>query len=470
MNEKKKNLLKNTIIIFLGKTSTQLISFFLLPLYTSYLTTKQYGTVDLIQTYVTLLVPIITLETEMSIFRYLVDDRGKEKDTKKLLNNNFYILFIALLLFSIFYFVLCLFVDIPYKFIIYIDIIVCVLSGNFLQVARGMGKNIHFSISCILTGITTIISNLILICLLGLRTDGMIISMALANFMCSLYLFIALKLYKYCSFKLKDTKLIKSMLKYSLPLIPNSISWWIINVSDRSIISWLLGTSFNGLYAISNKFPTILSTLLGIFNLSWSESSALHINDKDREEFFSDVINSTIKLFSCLGLFIIVCMPFVFPILINSKFNDAINYIPILIIAYVFNVIICLYSGIYIGMKKTKEVASTTMIGAVVNIVINLLLIKHIGLYAAALSTALAYFVMMLHRYIDLKKYMKITFDKKSIMMLISIFILSMILYYQNNMILNIINLVMCLVFSYLLNKNFIKTSGKTILKKFKIL
>ena len=196
MNKKKRELLKNTIIIFLGKTSTQLISFFLLPLYTAYLTTSQYGLVDLIQTYVTLLVPIITLETEMSIFRYLVDSRTDKDETKKLMNNNFYILFISMFIFSIFYLIVALTTNIPYKLLIYIDILVCLLSGNFLQVARGMGKTIDFSIACLVTGLTTVASNLILIVGLGFRADGMILSMAIANGVCSLYLFIRLKLYK----------------------------------------------------------------------------------------------------------------------------------------------------------------------------------------------------------------------------------------------------------------------------------
>ena len=86
---KKKQLAKNTLIIFLGKVCTQLISFFLIPLYTAYLATEEYGIVDFVQTYVTLLVPIITMELEMSIFRYLVDSRTDSKNTKKLLSNNF---------------------------------------------------------------------------------------------------------------------------------------------------------------------------------------------------------------------------------------------------------------------------------------------------------------------------------------------------------------------------------------------
>ena len=292
---KKKELAKNTVIIFFGRVCTQLISFFLLPLYTSYLSTSEYGTVDLIQTYVTLLVPIITLELEMSIFRYLIDCRGKEKDTKKLVSNNFFILGVSLFIFSILYIIISSFVTIPYRWVIMIDIIVCVLSGNFLQVARGFGKTLDYAISCILTGLTTVISNIILICFVGMQAEGMIISMALANFVCSLYLFIRLKLYNKIDFKIIDFKQMKEMFKYSLPLIPNGISWWIINVSDRSIISFVLGASANGLYAISNKFPTIISSLTGVFNLSWSESAALHINSKDRDEFFSDITRSFIK-------------------------------------------------------------------------------------------------------------------------------------------------------------------------------
>ena len=469
MKNKKQELLKNTLIIFAGKVSTQLISFFLLPLYTAYLTTGQYGLVDLIQTYVTLFVPIITLETEMSIFRYLIDRRGKEKSTHELLCNNTFILLVGLLIFSIIYAVVCCFVSFPFKLLIYLDVLVCVLSGNFLQVARGQGKNIDYSIACVLTGVTTIVSNIILIIGLGLRADGMIISMAVANFVCDIYLFIRLKLYKHLNVKLKDTALIKSMMKYSLPLIPNSISWWIINVSDRTIISFILGSAANGLYAISNKFSTILASLLGIFNLSWSESSSLHINDKDREVFFSDIINSIINLFSCIGLVLITAMPFLFPILINSKFNDAIYYIPILIIAYVFNVVICLYTGIYIGLKKTKEVANTTIIGAIINILVNIIFIKKFGLYAAAISTALSYFAMMMYRYFDLKKYMKITYIKKNILSLLIVFILVLIVYYYNNLYLNIISLVLTIMYSYILNIRFIRSGYKTIMRKLKI-
>ena len=466
---KKKELMKNTVIIFIGKVCTQLISFFLLPLYTGYLSTSDYGIVDLITTYITLLVPIITLELEMSIFRYLIDSRGSSSDSKKLLSNNFYVLSVSLIIFTILYLIVTCFVHIPFRFIILFDIIVCTLSGNFLQIARGKGKTLDFSISCIITGLTTIISNILLIAVFKMGAKGMIISMALANMMCSLYLFLRLKMYKDIDFKLVDKKLLKGMFNYSVPLIPNGISWWIINVSDRSIISWILGAGANGLYAVSNKFPTILSSLLGIFNLSWSESSALHINSPDRDEFFSDTVNTVVKLFTSLGVGMIACMPFVFPLLINIRYTGAYNQIPILVLGAVFNVIICLYSSIYIAQKKTKEVAITSIIGAIINIVVNVLLIKKIGLYAASISTAISYFVMMLYRYFDMKKYISIKFEKKLILKTLLIFIFTIIIYYQHNLILSLICLIIVILYSYLLNRKFLLTTSKEIMNKIKM-
>jgi len=466
---KKKQLAKNTLIIFFGRVCTQLISFFLLPLYTAYLNTKEYGVVDLIQTYVTLLVPIITLELEMSIFRYLVDVRSNTKDTKKLISNNFFVLFVSLGIFSILYFIVGIFIDIPFKLLVFVDIIVCVLSGNLLQVARGFGKTLDYSISCILTGLTTVISNIILICFFRMGAEGMIISMALANGICSLYLFCRLKLFKMIDMRKVDFKLLKEMYKYSIPLIPNGVSWWIVNVSDRSIISFVLGAGANGIYAISNKFPTIISSLTGVFNLSWGEAAVLHINEDDRDEFFSDITNTVIKIFTAIGILMIAVMPFIFPIFINTKYNDAYNYIPFLVLGCVFNVAICLYSQVYLAKKLSKQVATTAVIGAFINIIINVLLIRRLGLYAASISTAVAYFVMMVYRHIDLKKYMNIKIEKGLILKTVIIFLGVIFIYYKNNFILNMFGFLVAFIYSFMINRNFLKSSFRTILGKLHI-
>lgn len=467
---KKKELAKNTIIIFLGKVCTQLISFLLLPLYTSYLITEEYGFVDLVTTYVTLIVPIITMELEMSVFRYLVDCRKDKDEKKRVFSNNFIILLASLGIFIVLYLIVSCFWKFDYRYLILFDIVICTFSGNFLQIARGVGRTIDYAISCIITGVSTILLNILLIVVFKLGAFGMITSMAVANGLGAVYLFIRLKMWQYIDFKKKDKKLIKAMYKYSIPLVPNGISWWIVNVSDRTIITAILGAAANGIYAVSNKFPTILSSLLGIFNLSWSESAALHINSPDRDEFFSDVCNTMTKLFTCLGVGMIAVMPFVFPLLVNHSYDEAFYYIPILVLGSVFNVVICLYSAVYIAKKMTKQVAMTSIIGAVINLVVNLVLIHFIGLFAAALSTAISYFVMMMYRHFDLKKYMTITYEKGLVIKTVLIFVFAIVLYYQRNIWLDLVSLVVVVIYAVLMNKSFLKASYQTVCGKFKSL
>ena len=464
---KNKELVKNTIIIFLGKACTQLISFFLLPLYTAYLTTADYGTVDLIITYVSLLVPVITVQLEMAAFRFLVDNRDNKKVTSKIITNILYCIISFATIFIIGYIILINLIDIPYKWYILLNILVTILTNLMLQISRGLGDNKEYSIGSCIAGIVTVISNVILIVFLKIGAKGMLLSSIIANCMCAIYLFSKMKVYTYIDNKLIDKEFVKKSIKYSLPLVPNGISWWIINVSDRTIISWILGVASNGIYAVSNKFSGIMTSILNIFSLSWTESASLHIEDEDRDNFFSDTINTVLKISLSFALGVIAVMPFVFSFLVNENYNEAYLYIPILMVSCVFNTVVILYSAIYIAKKMTKQVASTSMMSSVINIIINVALIKFIGLYAAAISTALSYLIMAIYRHYDLKKYVNIKYEKGLILKNIIVFSLVMIAYYINNIALNIISLLSVILYAIVINRNNITNIIRIIKEKF---
>ena len=462
---KKKELVKNTIIIFLGKVSTQFISFLLLPLYTRFLSTSAYGTVDLITTYVSLFVPVITLQQEMATFRYLIDARKSEDKIKNVITTSILNVIKLLILFVILYFIVLYFFKFNYGYFILANITVCIFSNLFLQIARGLGQNIHYSIASFITGVVTIILNIIFIVLLNFQAEGMLLSAILANAFCVIYLFFSLKIYKYISFK-SNKVLRKEMLKYSLPLVPNGISWWLVSASDRTIISTFLGVAANGIYAVANKFPTIINSIFSIFTMSWTESASLHIDDDDRDTFFSDISNTILRLFSCLCIGLIACMPFIFPIFVDAKFSEAYIYIPIFLIGVLCNCIIGVYSAIYIAKKMTKQIASTSIMSAIINVVLNLLLIKIIGLYAACISTSIAYFAMMVYRHIDLKKYVHIIYQKRMIFLTIVMFVISIICYYINNIYLNILSLTVVIIYSVIVNKHLLVGMFKIVSNK----
>lgn len=450
---REKQLLKNTFIIAIGQICTKFISFFLLPLYTTILTTQEYGVIDLLNTFISLLIPVFFLQIEQAVFRFLIDYRKNEKLEMKCISSVVFFSIIQTLLFSVVFLIVSLFYKNQYSFYLLINLIFSAYATILLQIARGIGKNSVYSIGSLIAGTSTILLNVLFITVFKLGVYGMLIATALGNFLCIFYLIISLKLYKFVSIKLFDINELKKLLKFSVPLIPNQLSWWIINVSDRLIVSYLITVSANGIYSAANKFSIICITMFNIFNMTWSESASLHINDKDSSAFFSRIFNNSFKLFSCLCIGVIAIMPFCFKYLIvGFEYSDAYYQIPILMIATLFNILVSLIGTIYIALKKSGEISKTSFFAAVINIVVNLILIKRIGLYAASFSTFISYFLMFIYRCCDVQKYVKLNIDKKNCCVIFILGLMAFYIYYLENKLICFIFLILFIIFSILIN------------------
>lgn len=445
---KKGELVKNTAIIFIGKFFTQFVSFLLLPLYTTYLNTSDYGIWDLLLTYITLLIPILSLQLDSAAFRFLIDATNESKQ-KNIISSSFLVTCFNILVAVIIFTVVNVFTGINYYIYILLLFVMCAISSFMLQIVRGLGSTLKYSVATTITGVTCIILNVILIVFCGLGIKGLFIAQIVSNLFCILYLLFSMKIYTYISVNNLDKELIKNMLSYSLPLIPNGISWWVISVSDRTIISLFLTTAANGIYAISNKLSTIINSFLSIFNLAWSESASRYINSDDASCYYTDICNDTISLFSFLTMLLLSFFPIVFDYVINESYSEAYLYVPILIISALFNAVVQVYSGIYTAKKMTKQIAITSFLAALINIVVNLSLIRNIGLYAAAISTLISYLVIMIYRYIDIKKYVDIKYDYKSILIYMISIIFCTVCYYLKIKVLSLVLLFIILVFMW---------------------
>lgn len=447
-----KNLAKNTVIITIGKISTQLITFLLLPLYTAVLSTSEYGTVDLITTLVQLFIPVASLMIDQGVFRYLLNCNC-EDDYKKNISSAFYVLSIANLICVLVYFIISFFYVNPYKIWILLILIFTSYSNLFLQISRGLKHTTDYAIGSFVCSCSTIILNVLCIVALKMGAYGMIISIFMGNVLCTLYLYFKLKLFKYISLKNIEKSCMKEQIKYSLPLIPNQLSLWIMNSSDRIIVTSFLGMSANGILAISHKFPSIFMTFYNIFQLAWHETGTVHYNDKDRDEFFTEMFDIILSIFSSICIGIILVLPLVFNMLINSDFFEAYYNIPIYMLSFLLNVVIGMLGVIYVATKKTSEIAKTTIIAAILNIIVNILLINKIGLFAASVSTFAGYFITMIYRIIDSKKYVKISYNYKKNILLIVAVLISCIIYYLNNKIIAILSLLIFVPILILFNK-----------------
>ena len=466
MNREKK-LFKNTLIITIGKICTQLITFFLLPLYTSVLSTTEYGIVDFLNTLVSLCLPIVTFQVEQAIFRELIEVRGNDNKIKQIISSGVITVLFQCLVFLILFFIISPFVNNDYKTFLATNVIAFIFSSLLLQISRGLGDNKKYAFGSFIIALSTILFNILFIVIIKLGANGMLLGTMLGHIVGSIYLFISLKIYKYIRIKKYKKEIIKKLWKYSIPLIPNAISWWIFNASDRVIATAILGVDQNGILAASLKFSAVYITLYNIFNMSWTESISLAIKDKDLEDFFNKTFNIVISLFITIAVGLISCMPFIFPIMINDKFSAGYGLIPISIIASLFNVVVGLISVVYVGNKNTKAIASTSIVSAIINIIVHLSLIKYIGLYAAVVSTLSAFFIMSIYRILDInKRYFKIRI--KWLLILETIIVLGLVLcfYYINNIYLNILSILIAIIFAIIINKNSINLIFNLVKKR----
>lgn len=449
-------LIKNTLIISVGKILTQFLTLLLLPLYTAYLTASEFGTVDLIMTYVTLLAPLITVQLEMSAFRFLIDARTEKAEMRKIISSVTRIVGLVSLLALAILGSVNTFIAIPHVWLITATVAAVISANMLLQITRGFGDNVKYSIASVVAGVTTIIANIVLIVIMGLGAEGMLIAIILGNLACAGYLFASQQIYKYIDLGARDQKLEGKLLRYSAPLVPNGVSWWLINAADRTIVAIALGVASNGIYAVAYKFPLIFSGLFSFFNMSWTESASMHINNSDRDKFFSQTMNASIRLFGALGLCIIAGVSLVFPIIVSKTYHEGYLYIPVLILGSFFNSMVSLYGAIYIAKKMTKQVMNSSVIAAGTSILLTVCLIPWLGLFAPALAMVAGYGSMAVYRHFDVKKCVNINYDYKAFAILALAFAAVATLYYINSPLLNILNVLVALGFSVILNRSII--------------
>lgn len=465
---KGKDLAKNTAIVSIGKICTQLITFLLLPVYTAVLSNEEYGVVDLLNTLTSLLLPIVTLQIEQGIFRYLIDCRENNEKQIKLITTIIRFMIIQSIVCIVIFLCVSPFIHNEYKYFLMANLLMGIFSSLLLQICRGLGDNATYAIGSFVTGAFTVVLNVIFIVAFRWGAYGMLGATAISNFICAVYIFLKRKIYKYIKPKQFDKTILKEIIKYSVPLIPNMISWWIVSASDRTIISAVIGIAQNGIYSAANKFSGVFTTLYSVFNLTWTESASININSEDRDEFFSKILDFVIRFFGCLCLGTIAVMPFVFNILINEKFAEAYYQIPILILGSVFNILVSFVGSIYVAKKLTKEIAKTSIISAVINIFVNIVLIKSIGLYAASISTVIAYALMFIYRWIDVKKYVKFNVNKILMFALIIMYGVTIFTYYLKNTMISVVVLVIVVVFAIITNLNSVSYLKEIIKEKMK--
>ncbi|MGR9522913.1 oligosaccharide flippase family protein [Priestia megaterium] len=461
MNRYKK-LVGNSIIFAIGNLGSKLITFFLVPLYTYYLSTKQYGTVDLIVTTLSMLVPIFTMSIYDAVLRFAMD---KAYDKKVVISNALMLTVLGFLLAILIYPIFNKLV--PFNNLLgyfYVLLFTQSINSSFLQFIRAIGKVKLFAFYGILNAFMILTLNIVFLVKLDLGIHGYLLSMIIADTISAFLIIFLGRVYRYISIKKLNIKLIKEMLLYSTPLIPNALMWWIMGVSDRYIISYFLGLSANGLYAIANKIPSLLNIVNSIFFQAWQLSAIEEVNSKDKSKFYSNVFNifSTTMLV-CTSIYL-VSIKFIMGAFVSEGYYESWKYVPFLLLGVVFSSFAGFLGTNYIALKNTAGVFRTSIIGAIINATLNVLLIPLMGINGASISTMLSFAIIWILRIIETRHFVQIKLNLKHFILTLFVLLVQIYTLYKNISYEYIIQIILFIII-IIINLKDIKVIGNRLIK-----
>lgn len=402
---KYKTLLSNTLLISIGTFGSKILVFFMVRFYTGYLTPSDYGTADLITQTANLLFPVISLGITDGVFRYALDNlRGR----RSIFTVGFTVITAGALMFLLIIPLLNL-VD-EFKGYIWLIVIYTMAScyhSLCSQFIRARGNTALFAVQGIINTALVIILNILFLAVLKIGITGYVLSVVLADFLCTVFLFVKERLWTQFTPHPRRAAFYK-MLRYSIPLIPATIFWWITSVSDRYMVNGFIGSTANGIYSVSYKIPTVLTIVSSIFMQAWQFSAVTESHGDRREhvDFFTNVWRSFQAVMFLAGSFIIAFAKPAIKLLSTEEYYSAWQYVPLLSVSMIFTAFVSFTGTVYVVTKQSGISFLTAMAGAVVNIVLNLLLIPSpLGVQGAAIATFVSYFAVFIIRAVNARKY-----------------------------------------------------------------
>lgn len=460
-NNSYKKLFSNTIIFAIGSFSSKILVFILLPLYTSALSQEAYGVADLLVQSANLLIPIVTLAITESVIRFGLDKKYNKKTvfTTSLL----IILCGMIILAAVMPFISMIKYVKGHGILLYVYVFVACIKLHVSEFIRAKQYVKLYAFNGILTTFSMLILNIIFLLVLKIGVLGYLLAIVLSDVISILFLTYIAQLYKYFSLKSLKKSVMKQMLVFSVPLMPAMIMWWITNVSDRFLVQGYLGEGANGIYAAAYKIPTIITTIYSMFNQAWNLSAITEYDSKKKEKFYSNVFNSNQSIIYVVAGGILLFLIPLTEILMSDKFFIAYKYTPILVLASIFTCFTSFFGSIYAATKKSKNSLYTILFGAILNIILNIILIPRIGINGASIATVVSYFLIFFLRIIDINRFMKIRVN--IINMILSMMLL--IVMTASTLLMEkflFIPLILCFITLVIINFSVILKSAKAVL------
>ena len=435
---RERSLLLNSILYFLGSLGKGIASVIVVFMGSFYIDPSDMGIYDLVVSTIALLQPIIIFQINDGIYRWLLDDSIDSFDT---IRCGYRIVIRNLIIANAVMLIVLPFLPIQHKILVDLLVNVNCLYPVFQQITRGLKQHRIFAVSGIINAAIMLSAAFVLLKCSNMGIGSIYLAQIIANGASILYLIIAehLPLRIDNVNKSIEERIRKPMQRYSVLLIPNSVNQWIMKALDKYCILAVLTTSANGIYTVAHRFPEVIIMLNNMFYSAWVEQSIVEYDSGDRDRYFSKIYNGYTKFLTSAILVILPITKYLIRILIGQEYQSAYKYVPFLYIAVIFSGMSSFIGTGYLGTRKTEGIMWTSLVGALINTIINILLMPRFGLQIAGISSVCAYFAMWIFRIVQTRKFFTLSVEWGSFLLLILTAFLFAVMVQMDNFLCDII-------------------------------
>ena len=438
--------IKDVGVYAIGNIGSKLITFLMVPLYTYFVhDTSDFGYYDLCLTVCFLLLPFVTLQLRDGAFRFLLDcdDTTKRQRIVTFVTRSMLTTLSLAVLVAI---VLAFTTQIHYLGYATGLLIALSLQEVYSQVFRGLGNNRAFAVTGILSALGIGVFSILFVAVMGWGIKGIFLANIVARLLALLLVECKVRLItRNTKWSLSSRYVGRDIIRYTLPLLPGSLCWWLTGSSDRLFISHFLGLDVNGIYAVAIRFTSIISTLAIIFYQAWQETAILQYNSPDRDRFFSKMFNSYIFVLAAIFIGYAFMLKANYSWLVAQEYRDSLNYIYPMGLAAVIFALAAFFDMGYQCAKDTPRTLPSIVLAAVVNVALNFALIKPLGVYGVITTQLVTYLVLFLYRYHDMHRYFVLRIDRRCIIPVALMLLCAIPFYYSPNALTDIAFMVIAL-------------------------
>ena len=402
-------LLGNTLVFALGGLAIKAVSLVLMPLYTTAMTAGEYGTAELLNSAIEIVLPLLSAGVVEALYRFSIDD-DVPKD--ELFANSLLVLGGGSLCTGALCALGSALWDMEHAgsfFVLFCS--VCLFKAT-TQLARGLGHVRRFVAYGLINALAMVVATYLLLVRARLGVEGYLWSFTIGYLVGGVVAFLGSAEYRLLAPFRVDRALLRRMLVYSLPLVPNLLSWWLVSVSGRYVVLWGSGVVAAGLFTAASKMPALVNIVASVFQQAWQYSTAREIDSPDRGAFFGVVMRGySLATLTVAGLVIALNRP-ISRVMLQAEFAEGWRYVPLLMLVASFGVISIFFESFYQALKNSGVLMASTALGAVVNVILGVALVPFMGPWGAGLAGAVSYMLVLVVRARDLGRRINLPIDR----------------------------------------------------------